>query len=102
VDPPDFDGDMKDWPRIAKLQSDLLVQALAMRQTRVASYMLTKCQSLTRFPWLQFDNLSPTLYDGKVWRVESSAPVLPPLCLAVRPGVSPEVPPDLIAVRSMG
>jgi hypothetical protein len=54
VDPPDFDGDMKDWPRIAKLQSDLLVQALAMRQTRVASYMLTKCQSLTRFPWLGY------------------------------------------------
>ena len=45
---------MKDWPRIAKLQSDLLVQALAMRQTRVASYMLTKCQSLTRFPWLGY------------------------------------------------
>ncbi|HZO53237.1 MAG TPA: DUF1552 domain-containing protein [Bryobacteraceae bacterium] len=37
VDPPDFDGDMKDWPRIAKLQSDLLVKALATRQTRVAS-----------------------------------------------------------------
>ena len=54
VDPPDFDGDMKDWPRIAKLQSDLLVQALATRQTRVASYMLTKCQSLTRFPWLGY------------------------------------------------
>jgi hypothetical protein len=54
VDPPDFDGDMKDWPRIAKLQSDLLVQALSMRQTRVASYMLTKCQSLTRFPWLGY------------------------------------------------
>ena len=54
VDPPDFDGDVKDWPRIAKLQSDLLVQALAMRQTRVASYMLTKCQSLTRFPWLGY------------------------------------------------
>ena len=54
VEPPDFDGDMKDWPRIAKLQSDLLVQALAMRQTRVASYMLTKCQSLTRFPWLGY------------------------------------------------
>jgi hypothetical protein len=54
VDPPDFDGDMKDWPRIAKLQSDLLVQALAMRQTRVASYMLTKCQSITRFPWLGY------------------------------------------------
>jgi hypothetical protein len=52
VDPPDFDGDMKDWPRIAKLQSDLLVQALATGQTRVASYMLTKCQSLSRFPWL--------------------------------------------------
>ena len=32
--PPDFDGDMKDWPRIAKLQSDLLVRALATRQTR--------------------------------------------------------------------
>ena len=54
VDPPDFDGDMKDWPRIAKLQSDLLVQALATRQTRVASYMLTKCQSMTRFPWLGY------------------------------------------------
>ncbi len=51
---PDFDGDMKDWPRIAKLQSDLLVQALSMRQTRVASYMLTKCQSISRFPWLGY------------------------------------------------
>ena len=54
VDPPDFDGDMKDWPRIAKLQSDLLVQAFAARQTRVASYMLTKCQGLARFPWLGY------------------------------------------------
>jgi hypothetical protein len=54
VDPPNFDGDMKDWPRIAKLQSDLLVQALATGQTRVASYMLTKCQSITRFPWLGY------------------------------------------------
>ncbi|HVY91096.1 MAG TPA: DUF1552 domain-containing protein [Bryobacteraceae bacterium] len=54
VTPPDFDGDMKDWPRIAKLQSDLLVQAFATRQTRVASYMLTKCQSITRFPWLGY------------------------------------------------
>ena len=54
VDPPDFDGDMKDWPRIAKLQSDLLVQALSTRQTRVASYMLTKCQSISRFPWLGY------------------------------------------------
>ncbi len=51
---PDFDGDMKDWPRIAKLQSDLLVQAFATRQTRVASYMLTKCQSISRFPWLGY------------------------------------------------
>lgn len=54
IDPPDFDGDMKDWPRIAKLQSDLLVQAFATHQTRVASYMLTKCQSITRFPWLGY------------------------------------------------
>jgi len=54
VDPPEFDGDMKDWPRIAKLQSDLLVKALVTRQTRVASYMLTKCQGLARFPWLGF------------------------------------------------
>ena len=45
-------GDMKDWPRIAKLQSDLLVHAFASNQTRVASYMLTKCQGLSRFPWL--------------------------------------------------
>ena len=44
IDPPDYDGDMKDWPRIAKLQSDLLAQALVTRQTRVASYMLTKGQ----------------------------------------------------------
>ncbi len=54
VEAPEFDGDMKDWPRIAKLQSDLLVQALATRQTRVASYMLTKCQSISRFPWLGY------------------------------------------------
>src|SRR5439155_5133976 len=45
-------GDLRDWPRIAKLQSDLLVHALASHQTRVASYMLTKCQGLSRFPWL--------------------------------------------------
>jgi hypothetical protein len=54
VDPPEYDGDMKDWPCIAKLQSDLLAHALATRQTRVASYMLTKCQGLSRFPWLGF------------------------------------------------
>jgi hypothetical protein len=54
VDPPEFDGDMRDWPRIAKLQSELLVHAFASGQTRVASYMLTKCQGLTRFPWLGY------------------------------------------------
>jgi hypothetical protein len=54
VEAPDFDGDMKDWPRIAKLHSDLLAHALVTRQTRVASYMLTKCQGLSRFPWLGY------------------------------------------------
>lgn len=54
VDAPEFDGDMKDWPRIAKIQSDLLAHALITRQTRVASYMLTKCQGLARFPWLGY------------------------------------------------
>jgi hypothetical protein len=49
---PNEDFDMKDWPRVAKLQSDLLAYALATQQTRVASYMLTKCQGLARFPWL--------------------------------------------------
>ena len=52
VDEPEAGGDPRDYPRIAKLQSDLLVHAFASGQTRVASYMLTKCQSLTRFPWL--------------------------------------------------
>lgn len=54
VERPAEGGDLKDWPRIAKLQTDLLVQALASRQTRVASYMLTKCQGLSRFPWLGY------------------------------------------------
>ncbi len=54
IDPPEADGDMKDWPRIARLQSSLLVHALASGQTRVASYMLTKCQGLSRFPWLGY------------------------------------------------
>ncbi len=49
---PEADTDLKDWPRIAKIQSDLLAHALATHQTRVASYMLTKCQGLSRFPWL--------------------------------------------------
>ena len=53
IDPPEYE-DMKDWPRIAKLQSDLLAYALITRQTRVASYMLTKCQGLSRFPWLGY------------------------------------------------
>jgi len=52
VTPPEVDFDMKDWPRVAKLQSDLLAYAFATGQTRVASYMLTKCQGLARFPWL--------------------------------------------------
>ncbi|MGH9674607.1 MAG: DUF1552 domain-containing protein, partial [Bryobacteraceae bacterium] len=50
-------GDVKDYPRIAKLQTDLLVHALASRQTRVATYMLTKCQSLVRMPWLGYTTL---------------------------------------------
>ncbi len=52
VEEPQYDGDMKDWPRIAKLQSDLLVHAFATHLSRVASYMLTKCQGLSRFPWI--------------------------------------------------
>jgi hypothetical protein len=52
VERPAEGGDLRDWPRIAKLQSDLLVHAFASDQTRVASYMLTKCQGLSRFPWL--------------------------------------------------
>ncbi|MEW5978311.1 MAG: DUF1552 domain-containing protein [Acidobacteriota bacterium] len=52
VQEPEVGGDLKDWPRIARLQSDLLAHALITRQTRVASYMLTKCQGLSRFPWL--------------------------------------------------
>jgi hypothetical protein len=46
-----------DYPRIAKLQSELLVHAFATGQTRVASYMLTKCQSLVRMPWLGYTTL---------------------------------------------
>jgi hypothetical protein len=54
VERPAEGGDMRDWPRIAKLQSDLLAHALASGQTRVAAYMLTKCQGLARFPWLGY------------------------------------------------
>jgi Protein of unknown function (DUF1552) len=49
---PEDISDLTDYPRIAKIQSGLLLHAFASGQTRVASYMLTKCQSLTRFPWL--------------------------------------------------
>ncbi|HUQ90925.1 MAG TPA: DUF1552 domain-containing protein [Bryobacteraceae bacterium] len=52
VERPEEGGDLRDWPRVAKLQSELLVHAFASGQTRVASYMLTKCQGLSRFPWL--------------------------------------------------
>jgi hypothetical protein len=54
MSPPDFEGDMRDWPRVAKIQSDLLAYAFVTRQTRVASYMLTKCQGIARFPWLGY------------------------------------------------
>lgn len=54
VEAPDTGGDLKDWPRISKIQSDLLANALITGQTRVASYMLTKCQGLSRFPWLGY------------------------------------------------
>jgi len=52
VKEPEDITDLTDYPKIAKLQSDLVIHAFASGQTRVASYMLTKCQSLTRFPWL--------------------------------------------------
>ncbi len=54
---PEDISDLTDYPRIAKIQSDLVVHAFASGQTRVASYMLTKCQSLMRFPWLGLTTL---------------------------------------------
>jgi hypothetical protein len=54
---PDDVADLTDYPRIAKIQSDLVVHALASGQTRVVSYMLTKCQSLVRLPWLGYTRL---------------------------------------------
>jgi len=54
---PEDVSDLTDYPRIAKLQSDLVVHAFASGQTRVASYMLSKCQSLMRFPWLGLTTL---------------------------------------------
>jgi len=57
VEEPPLGGDLKDYPRVAKIQSDLLAHALASGQTRVATYMLTKCQSLVRLPWLGYTTL---------------------------------------------
>jgi hypothetical protein len=54
---PEDIADLTDYPRIAKIQSDLVVHALASGQTRVVSYMLTKCQSLVRLPWLGYTRL---------------------------------------------
>ena len=54
---PEEIADLTDYPRIAKIQSDLVAHALASGQTRVASYMLTKCQSLVRLPWLGYTRL---------------------------------------------
>ena len=68
VERPPEGGDLKDWPRIAKLQTDLLVHALASRQTRVASYMLTKCQGLSRFPWLGYTYERTTNTRTAAWK----------------------------------
>jgi len=54
---PEDVADLTDYPRIAKIQSDLVVHALASGQTNVASYMLSKGQSLARFPWLGLTRL---------------------------------------------
>jgi hypothetical protein len=54
---PEDVADLTDYPRIAKIQSDLVAHALASGQTHVVSYMLTKCQSLTRLPWLGYTRL---------------------------------------------
>jgi hypothetical protein len=54
VEEPEEAGDASDWPRIAKLQSNLLAHALVTGQTRVAWYMLTRCQGLSRCPWLGY------------------------------------------------
>lgn len=52
VKEPEDISDLTDYPRIAKIQSDLVAHAFASGQTRVVSYMLTKGQGLTRFPWM--------------------------------------------------
>ena len=80
VEAPEISGDMKDWPRIAKLQSDLLVHALASGQTRVASYMLTKCQSLTRMPWLGYTTLRHHDYTHNKAQTPASQRVMRDIC----------------------
>ena len=84
-------ADLTDYPRIAKVQSDLIVHAFASGQTRVISYMLTKCQSLVRMPWLGYTRLrhhdythnNPTSPEGQRvmrdicrWHVEEFAYLL--------------------------
>src|SRR4029079_718564 len=54
---PEDISDLTDYPKIAKIQSDLLAHALASGQTRVVSYMLTKCQGLSRFPWMGYTSM---------------------------------------------
>ena len=55
VDPPEADGDMKDWPQdLAGCRAICWCMLSPRGQTRVASYMLTKCQGLSRFPWLGY------------------------------------------------
>ncbi len=80
VEEPEISGDMKDWPRIAKIQSDLLVHAFASGQTRVASYMLTKCQSLTRMPWLGYTTLRHHDYTHNKAQTPSSQRVMRDIC----------------------
>lgn len=80
VERPSEGGDLKDWPRIAKLQSDLLVHALATRQTRVATYMLTKCQSLVRMPWLGYTALRHHDYTHNKATTPQSQRVMRDIC----------------------
>ena len=54
---PEDVSDLTDYPRIARVQSDLVAHALASGQTRVVSYMLTKCQGLSRFPWMGYTSM---------------------------------------------
>jgi hypothetical protein len=49
VEAPDFDGDMKTGPGLPSCRAIFSCRHWR-RQTRVASYMLTKCQSIRAFP----------------------------------------------------